>query len=145
MHYNDFVIFFLRTPLHGLFSRSTLLITLTGRKSGRKIKTPVSYYHGDEQTLWVISSRDRTWWRNAIGGAPVTLHLRGMEVAAQAEAILDEQQVAAQLRDYIQHFPSMARYFSIQRAADGTLSESDVAREAAQRLFVKIDLLQVNH
>ena len=48
----------------------TRLITVTGRKTGRKYTTPVGYYQ-EGDTLWVISSRDRTWWRNATGGAQV--------------------------------------------------------------------------
>ncbi len=140
MHYNDFVKFFLRTPLHGLFSKSTLLITLTGRKSGRQTTTPVSYYASDSKILWVVSARNRTWWRNALGGAPVMLRLRGTDMPARAEAILEEEQVAVQLRDYLGRFPAMARYFDIHRNTDGTLAEADVAREASRRLFVKIEI-----
>jgi len=140
MHYNDFVKFILRTPLHGLFSKSTMLITLTGRKSGRKVTTPVSYYYSDEKTLWVISSRDRKWWRNATGGADVTLRLRGKDMPARAEAILDESAVAVQLKDYIARFPKIAKYINVPLDDDGNPLESDLAREAAKRLFVRVEL-----
>ena len=40
---NTFIKLFLRSPLHRMMSKSTLLITFTGRKSGNKYTTPVNY------------------------------------------------------------------------------------------------------
>lgn len=61
---NNFVKFFLRTPLY-VFMGDTMLITVTGLKTGVKYTTPVGFYR-DGDTLWIISSRDRTWWRNVV-------------------------------------------------------------------------------
>ena len=85
---NDFVTFFLHTPLH-VFLGNTLLITVTGCKTGRKYSTPVGFYREDD-TLWVISSRDRTWWRNVKDGANVSFLWKGKTVEAFANAELDE-------------------------------------------------------
>ena len=59
MNGNSFIAWLLRSPLHGLLSGNTLLITVTGRKTGRPITTPVNYVR-DGDRLWVISNRDRT-------------------------------------------------------------------------------------
>lgn len=139
MFYNVFVKFFLRTPLHGLFSQSTMLVTLTRRKSGRKLTLPVSYYFSDDATLWTISSRDRKWWRNLRGGADVTLRLRGRDLPARGEAVLDEGAVAAQLMDYLSRFPYAAKYMLVQ-VKDGLPDEDDLRQQAARRLFVKFTL-----
>ena len=40
--YNPFVGALLRSPLHGFMSNSTMLLTYTGRKSGKTYTTPVS-------------------------------------------------------------------------------------------------------
>ena len=104
---NDFVKFFLRTPLY-VFMGDTMLITVTGRRTGVKYTTPVGFYR-DGDFLWVISSRDRTWWRNLRGGADVELRIRGKNVQAFAEAILDEETVAALVVDYVRHIPMSAR------------------------------------
>jgi deazaflavin-dependent oxidoreductase (nitroreductase family) len=61
-----------------------MLVTVTGRKSGRGHTTPVNYVREGNQ-LTVVSRRDRTWWRNVAGGAPVTVRLSGKEVAGRAE------------------------------------------------------------
>ena len=64
---NDFITFFLRTPLH-IFLGNTMLITVTGRKTGKKYSTPVGFYQEDD-CLWIITSRNRTWWRHLTNGA----------------------------------------------------------------------------
>jgi hypothetical protein len=40
---NDFMSWFLRSPLHGLLSNGMMLLTVTGRKTGKKYTTPVGY------------------------------------------------------------------------------------------------------
>lgn len=73
---NPFVSLILRSPLHGMLSRSLLLMTVTGRRSGRPLTFPVQYVRrGDD--LLVVSRANRRWWRNLEGGAPVTVLLRG--------------------------------------------------------------------
>ena len=63
MNGNDFVKLMLESPLQVLMG-NTMLITLSGRKTGRKISLPVNYYQ-DLDALWVLTSRSRTWWRSA--------------------------------------------------------------------------------
>jgi len=41
--WNRWVIWLLQSPLHGLVSQGMLLITVTGRKSGKTYTTPVEY------------------------------------------------------------------------------------------------------
>lgn len=135
---NDFVAWLLRSPFHGLISRSILLITVTGRRSGRRITTPVSYWE-DGGALWVMSSRNRTWWRNLTGGAPVTLRLRGRDVPARAEPVLDEAVVAERLRGYLRRLPGNARFINV-RMEDGEPNGDDVTREAGKRLMVRIEV-----
>jgi deazaflavin-dependent oxidoreductase (nitroreductase family) len=79
----------LRSPLHGLISRRILLITFTGRRSGRVYTTPTEYIqHGDTVTLF--TQKSRIWWQNLRGGAPVTLRLRGRDVPGNADAFTQE-------------------------------------------------------
>ena len=40
---NKLPLFLLRSPLHGVMSKRVLLVTFTGRKSGKAYTTPVSY------------------------------------------------------------------------------------------------------
>ena len=77
-----FMTWLLRSPFH-VFMGGMLLITVSGRKSGRAISTPVNYVR-DGDTLLITSKADRTWWNNVRGGAPVTLLLNGKTYQAEA-------------------------------------------------------------
>jgi len=135
MNSNDFVKFTLRSPLH-VFMGDTMLITITGRKTGREISVPVNYYtEGD--TLWIISTRTRTWWRNVRTGAEVSLYLHGKNVKGFAEAILDEKAVAARIGEYVLRLPVSAKPLGV-RVENGVANCEDTARLAKERLFVKI-------
>ncbi|MFH1186284.1 MAG: nitroreductase/quinone reductase family protein, partial [Chloroflexota bacterium] len=87
MKANDFVKLILRSPLHGL-AGNTMLITISGRKSGKPITIPVNYCRNGN-TLWVLSTRTRKWWRNITPGSRVQVHLHGRELVGTAEVLLD--------------------------------------------------------
>lgn len=133
---NDFMSWVLRSPLHGMLSDGMLLITVTGSKTGKKYTLPVGYYR-ENGFLWVITSRDRTWWKNLRGGAEVGLLLKRKPVTAIAEPDLDEKSVEARMVEYIKHAPQAAKSLGI-RVENGNANAEDVARTAKDRLFVKI-------
>ena len=139
MNGNSFMIFMLRSPLHGVMSGSTMLVTVTGRKSGRQITTPVNYYQ-EGDTLWVISNRERTWWRNLKGGASLKLRLRGQELNGFGEVLLDEPAVAVQIGEYVRHLPISARSLGVQVQA-GQPDPADLARLAQERVMIRIKLV----
>ncbi|MBI2466945.1 MAG: nitroreductase family deazaflavin-dependent oxidoreductase, partial [Candidatus Rokubacteria bacterium] len=64
----------LRSRLHGLLGRSLVLLTFTGRRTGRRRTIPVMYAEG-RGAIVVVAGRPgrKRWWRNLRGGAPVTL------------------------------------------------------------------------
>ncbi len=137
MKANDFVALALRSPLH-VFMGDTMLITVTGRRTGRKTTLPVNYYR-DGNALWIVSSRGRVWWRNLLQGGEVQLHLHGRDVGGLGEVILDEAAVSAELSEYVRHFPASARYLGV-RLKNGIPDCEDLARLSKERLFVKICL-----
>jgi deazaflavin-dependent oxidoreductase (nitroreductase family) len=135
---NDFMTWVLRSPFHGMLSDGMMLITVTGCKTGKKYTTPVGYYREDGD-LWVLTNRDRTWWKNLRGGAQVSLLLKRRPVTAFAEPELDEQAVEARLRDYLQHIPQAAKSMHV-RLENGKPDPSDIANVAKDRLFVRLCL-----
>ncbi len=138
MQGNDFIKILLHSPLHGMFSGSLMLITVTGRKSGRAITTPVNYY-SEGDILWVLSNRNRNWWRNVCGGAEVTLYLRGRQVKARAESVLDEREVSNQINEYVHHLPMAAGPLGV-RVQNGVINCEDTQRLAKEKIFVKVCL-----
>ena len=65
---------------------SMLMVTYTGRKSGRTFSLPVSYkQRGDELLIGVALPDKKNWWRNFSGeGGPVTVTLHGAERTGHA-------------------------------------------------------------
>jgi hypothetical protein len=124
----------LRSPLHALLSRNSLLITFKGRRSGKQFTTPVNYALVDD-LIYVTSMKDRTWWRNLCGGAQVTLCLQGKKVSGRGEVIED---AGSSLMAYLRASPNFVRYFEVEVDSEGHLVEADVARAARPRVMVKI-------
>lgn len=135
---NDFMAWVLRSPFHGMLSNGMMLITVTGRKTGRKYTTPVGYYRAGEY-IWVITSRERTWWKNLRGGAQVGLLLKRKPVTAFAEPDLDEKAVEARMFEYLNHVPMAAKQMNV-RMEEGKPNAEDIARTAKDRLFIRIKL-----
>ena len=139
MWYNPMMIWLLKSPLHGMISRGVMLVTVTGCKSGRTISTPTNYVC-DGNILWVISWRERTWWRNLRGGAKVRVLLAGNSVEGRGQVIEEEKAVAQSLFDYYRKIPQVAKYVQVGLDTAGKPILADCERAAQKMVVVKIDL-----
>ncbi|MCB9452697.1 MAG: nitroreductase family deazaflavin-dependent oxidoreductase [Anaerolineaceae bacterium] len=101
---NPFMKWLLRSPLHGIVSSKYMLITFTGRKSGTVYTTPVQYVR-EGDTVYVITSKGYTWWKNLRGGAAVEVVIRGKPYQGDATAVTDEDGVRQVM---IQALPTMS-------------------------------------
>lgn len=82
----------LKTPVHRLLSRSVLLLTVTGRKSGRQYTFPVQYVQRDG-VLYIVSPATHSWARNLEGadGVQVSILLRGSRFIGKAINVPDDR------------------------------------------------------
>jgi hypothetical protein len=134
--YNPIVAWLLHSPLRRLGDQHTLLLTVTGRKSGKRFTFPVSYLR-DGETLLVMTHRERAWWKNLqSGGAQVTVYVDGHELAARAETSTDPDLVAKALLLFLQQVPTWRWELHVQLDATGQPEHP----EALQRL-VQDDLV----
>ena len=82
----------LSSPLHPLLSRNLALITITGRRSGRRYTFPVGYHQDGDRVLINVGSPERKhWWRNLTDPGQVELRIRGRSRTGQAVARSDER------------------------------------------------------
>lgn len=133
--YNPIVILLLHSPLHGLMDKSMILITLTGRKSGKKYTVPVSYVR-DGDTLFMISQKEHTWWRNLRGGAEVTLYLQGHPLKARGEVFTDTEIVANKLLLFLQHVPGYQRLMHLELAANDQPENPEAFQRFAENIVI---------
>ena len=98
---NPFVSMILRSPLHRLLSNSVLLLTFTGRKTGKQFTIPVGYTReGDTLTLFSSYS----WWKNLRGDGRVAMHLQGRERTGRAEVIEESAAVVKAVEHLIEKY-----------------------------------------
>jgi F420H(2)-dependent quinone reductase len=135
---NSAMRFLLRSPFHGMVSKNVLLIGFTGRKSGKFYTTPVSYSQdGDQVSIFTHAN----WWKNLLGGAPVTLCIRGRELQGLAEPIAeDKSAVAAGLAEHLRKVPSDARYYRVTFDEGGNPRTEDVEQAAQTVVMLDIQL-----
>jgi hypothetical protein len=140
MWFNPIMAGLLRSPLHPLLSHNTILMTVRGRKTGRKVTTPVNYVRrGDE--LLTVSLRSRTWWRNLRGRqTPVELVLAGARRKGSASVDEAEAEVKRGLADVAAASPMMARALHLVPGADGAPRPEDLSEAAQSRVIVRTQL-----
>ncbi len=130
--------FILRSPMHGMVSKTMLLITFTGRKSGKTYTTPVDYSQdGDQVTIFTHAN----WWKNLIGGAPVALRMRGRDLQGIAEPVAEDKGVvAAGLMDHLRKVRSDAKYYGVTFDDQNNPNAEEVEKAAQTAVMVRIRL-----
>lgn len=105
----------LRSPLHWPWSRWFAVIEWTGRRSGRRYATPVSYV-SDGNTI-LITTGDR-WWYNLLGGSEVRIWRAGQERTGHGEAIVDDESLVALHQRMLALRPWFARLAGLPSSPD---------------------------
>ena len=130
---NRLPMFLLKSPVHGIVSRKLLLLTFTGRTSGKRHTLPVGYAREGDTVLIGAAG---PWWKNLRGGAQVTVLLRGRERTGSAEAVSDQAEMAPLYRTLLAQNPTHGRFVSIRREPDGMPNADDLARAVGRGVAV---------
>jgi deazaflavin-dependent oxidoreductase (nitroreductase family) len=120
-----------------MVSKSVLLISFTGRKSGKTYTTPVSYSQfGDQVHIFTHS----TWWKNLRSGTPVSLRLRGQELQGLPEPVEDKHAIAAGLAEHLRKVPSDARYYGVTFDDQGNPRTDEVEKAVQSVVMICVQL-----
>ena len=131
-----------RSPLHPLLSFGLMLLTWTGRRSGRRYTIPVGYQlSGDSIRVLVSRPQRKQWWRNFREPAAVELRVRGRTLRGRARVVPSDapefrEAIAATLR----RLPVLGRQFGITSPHGSAFSEAQWRTLAAQAVLVVIAL-----
>ncbi len=130
----------LKTPgLERLVGRSTALLTVTGRNTGRTITTPVSYARVDGRVI-VTSHRTRQWWRNVVPNPDVAIRLVGRWHQGTARVVADPEQACADFSEFLDAQPMVAKLSDITRDEDGRPDQAAVRAALEYTVIVEIAL-----
>jgi hypothetical protein len=108
------------TPLGGRL----MLLYLTGRKTGKRYRQPVSYVRDGDELLTPGGGR---WRLNLRDGEPVRIRLRGHDRTFRPYLVGDPDEVERLLGVMAAASPSVNRFVRIPRAPDGHLDRSALA------------------
>lgn len=136
---NRILVRLLRSPLSRLIDGGLMLLTVTGRRTGRTFTFPVQYV-ADGRALWVYAGGNdaKTWWRNLVNGADVEVLLRRRVYPATAIAVTPAEApelVEEGLRRYVDRFPATSRRLGI-----ATGNRLAFEQAAATTVIVRIEL-----
>lgn len=108
------------TPLGG----GLMLISYTGRRTGKAYRQPVSYARDRDALLTPGGGR---WTLNLRDGKPVRIRLRGRDVTATPELVTEPAELERLLDVIARENPRAAKFVPIPRLRDGHLAPEPLA------------------
>jgi deazaflavin-dependent oxidoreductase (nitroreductase family) len=128
----------LRSPLHPLLSPGLLLLTVSGRRSGRRYTIPVGYQRdGDDLVVMVSEARRKQWWRNYYEPGPVSVRLRGADRAGRAELVPPGSDEFREIADRtLRRVPYMRRVFRVADYDPGTGLRSEQLDQLGEEIAI---------
>jgi hypothetical protein len=125
----------LRSPLHRLLSYALMLLTYTGRQTGKPYTIPIGYFAWDTDELIAFSSA--SWWKNVRNGKPVTLLLQGQKVEATAQVVRERGAFIKTIEEFIRRQGMQnARKLMLGLPADREPTQADLHAIPAGRTII---------
>ena len=128
----------LRSPLHGVLSQNTLLLEFTGRKSGRKLSTPVSY-HSSDGIAHCFTRKSFVWWKNLNSGEAVYVTIKGERHLVNPEIEAENSEIKGQaLRHFLRAVPRDAPHSGVSLDTNGDPNVDDIQRVVSDMVYVRL-------
>jgi F420H(2)-dependent quinone reductase len=131
----------LRSPLHGITSHNIGIVHFTGRKSGRRLNTPLSYTR-EGNIVRLLSNQSTRWWLNFRGeGVKVEMEIARKRHAGIATLLEgDSDALREGVRGFIRALPRDAKVYGLELDSNGEVVEESLAAIAEQLILVEIRL-----
>lgn len=114
----------LRLPFPTPAGGSLMLLTYTGRKTGKTYRVPVSYAREGGVLLTPGGGR---WTLGLGGGKQVTLRVRGKDLSARPELVTDPAEAERLIGVIARENPRAAGFIPLPRLPDGRLEPEALA------------------
>ena len=125
--------------LDGPNSGLVLVLTTTGRKTGRPHVTPLQY-EAIDGVLYVASARGRQadWFRNVEANPRVKVEAKGGSFTALSQTITDPERIADFLEMRMQRHPTMIRAMLLMHGLPPRAGRDDLVRLARKLALVAL-------
>ena len=111
----------LRLPFATPLSRRLMLVWITGRKTGKVYRQPLSYVPQDKTLLTPGGGK---WKLNLRDGQPVRIRLRGRDVLARPELVSDIDEVERLLTEMMAENPMIKGFVGIPQGPGSRLDRA---------------------
>ena len=131
----------LRSPLHRVTSHNIGIVHFTGRKSGRKLSTPLSYTR-EGNIVHLLSNQSTRWWVNFRGdGVKVEMEIARKRYPGTARLLEgDNEALREGVRRFIRALPRDAKVYGLKLDANGEVVDTSLDAVADQLILVEIQL-----
>jgi deazaflavin-dependent oxidoreductase (nitroreductase family) len=129
----SFQVWLLRHGLMGSLADEIMVITVTGRKTGRQYCTPIGFLR-DGETI-IALSRGSNWYKNAVATGRAQIEIKQQKSTVRVEAVTD---LAERERIFVLYQRDRARNFSRLFGVPVDAPPAELAQALAMRDFVKM-------
>jgi deazaflavin-dependent oxidoreductase (nitroreductase family) len=126
-------VWLLRRGLMGSLGNEIMVITVSGRKTGRQYSTPIGYLR-DGETI-IALSRGSNWFKNAVATEQAQVEIKKQKIKVHVEAVKDQ---AERERVFELYKHERAKNFSRLFGVPVDAPEADLKTALATRDFVKM-------
>lgn len=138
---NPLVTGVLSSPLHRLMSGNTMILAMRGRKSQRRIQTPISYRQVNALTLHCFTGLGSRWWRNLKDNPQVEVLINGGWQQGRAIVEIEPPEaIAPHLADFLRAVPRDAPHSGVSLGPDGEPDSGQVLLASHQHVLIQINL-----
>ena len=136
---NPIVKVLLRSPLHSLISKNTMIIEYVGHKSGRVMSTPVSYVRKGND-IFSFADPIHLWWKNLKANKDVQLTIEGKIYEGKAQIIENQDEIVESYNYFLNILPRSAKFSNVQLDENNDPLMDDVIAASKKIKFAKISL-----
>lgn len=132
---NSWMKWALTTPgIQSLVGKGVALLSFKGRKTGKLYTIPASYHRQDD-TVTIITKRQRKWWHNFESPIEVELRLAGHLYKGMAEIEAGDAETLEFMTEYLKNRPIDAKAYGLAR--------DEIVKEKIARIIPHIVLIRI--
>ncbi len=129
----------LKSPMHRILSGNTMLLEFTGRKTGRPLSTPISYYRTGNK-VHCFTSKAFGWWRNLLVTKSATAIVAGRCYRCEVEVEYeDKQTLQLELERFLLAVPRDAKHTGV-RMVNGRPDMSDIQQVIPAMVYLSFTI-----
>ncbi len=125
--------FLLRRNWMGPASDILMVITTTGRKTGKKHSIPIGYLRDDDDIITLTGENVSNWFRNVLANGEARLEIKKEKIDVRGEFVTDE----AERQQIFKMYQQNERYFKSNFGIEPNSPESELQAALAKRRFIR--------